>query len=172
MDFPILWLFIGVHWSFYQLVMVIICNSLSVNMPAAYSVTFLELLAVYQIFTTGKRSLRRLCFHRCLSVHRGGLGLFPGGSPFRGFSVQRASVQWVSVQGGLCPGGLCPGVSVQWGLCPRGSLSRGSLSSGVSVMKTPHMVTSKRYASYWNAFLFFMHFREQGLNLAFVGTFL
>ena len=36
------------------------------------------------IFTARKRSLRRLCFHRFLSVHRvaggGGLGLCPGGS--------------------------------------------------------------------------------------------
>ena len=53
--------------------------------------------------TARKRSLRRLCFHRCLSVHRG-----PGG---------------VSVQRGVCLGGLCP----------EGSLSRGCLSGGVSV---------------------------------------
>ena len=43
------------------------------------------------IFTARKRSLRRLCFHRCLSVHRGG-GL------------------------GICPGGLCPGGSLSRGM--------------------------------------------------------
>ena len=31
------------------------------------------------IFTACKRSLRRLCFHRCLSVHKGGLPLVWGG---------------------------------------------------------------------------------------------
>ena len=76
----------------------------------------------------------------------------------------------VPVQGGLCPGGLCPG-----GLCPSGSLSRsvffhrGPLSGGgVSVQgeglclrgsllerpPTSCTVKSRRYASYWNAFLF------------------
>ena len=42
--------------------------------------------------------------------------------------------------GGLCLGGLCPG-----GLCPRGGLCR----------ETPtRNQKSRRYASYWNAFLF------------------
>ena len=66
------------------------------------------------IFTARKQSLRRLCFHRCLSDHRWGVpgGLCPGGS----------------LSGGdLCPGGslsggdLCPeGVSVRGGICPGG----------------------------------------------------
>ena len=43
-----------------------------------------------QIFTARKPSLRRLCFHRCLSVHRG-----------RGSSV--------SVRGSPSHGGLCQG---------------------------------------------------------------
>ena len=77
----------------------------------------------------------------------------------------------VSVQGGFCPEGslsrgpLSRGVSVQGGLCPGrylcpgGSLSgrisvRGSLSRGVFVRETPQMVMCRRYASYWNAFLF------------------
>ena len=43
---------------------------------------------------------------------------------------------------GLCPvGGLCPGGG---GLCPGGSLSR----------RPPRTVMRRRYASYWNAFLF------------------
>ena len=46
----------------------------------------------------------------------------------------------VSVQGGS----LSRGVSVQRGLCPRGSL----------LQTPPRTVTSGRYASYWNAFLF------------------
>ena len=43
------------------------------------------------IFTARKRSLRRLCFHRCLSVHMGVLGL-DGGSPSGGgVSLSRGS---------------------------------------------------------------------------------
>ena len=75
--------------------------------------------------TARKRSLRRLCFHRCLSTREGGSwslsrrGLHPGGSPS---------------QGGLCPGGFCPGeVSVQ-GFSVQGfSVQGGYLSRGVSV---------------------------------------
>ena len=60
------------------------------------------------LITARKRSLQRLCFHRCLSVHGEGVS--------------------VSVWGGLCPGvSVQGGGSVQGGL-PRGSLSRGSLS--------------------------------------------
>ena len=81
--------------------------------------------------------------------------------PQGGVSV---SVRGCLHPGGLCPGGgLCPwgslsrGVSVQEGLCLVGSLSR---VGGVSVRETPlnrnllRTVTSGRYASYWNAFLF------------------
>ena len=122
------------------------------------------------LITVRKRSLRRLCVHRCLSVHRGGgvsvsvqgglcpqgvfvqgslclRGLCPGG-----VCVQRVSVRGVSIGGGLCPGGLCLGVSVQWGLCPgvQGGLCPGGVCHG-----EPHrMVMGGRNASYWNAFLF------------------
>ena len=46
-----------------------------------------------RIFTARKRSLRRLCFHRRLSVHSGGGSLSRGGP----------------CPGGLCLGGLCQG---------------------------------------------------------------
>ena len=52
-------------------------------------------------------------------------------------------------EGGPCPGGgrgLC---SVQWDLCLGGLCQMGSLSG-----RHPHMVKSRWYASYWNAFLF------------------
>ena len=57
------------------------------------------------IITARKRSLRRLCFHRCLSVHRG--VSVQGESPSRGVSVQRGGLclGWASVWGG----GLCHG---------------------------------------------------------------
>ena len=86
------------------------------------------------IFTARKRSLRRLCFHRCLSVHGGG-GLYGGVSIQGGLCPREGSLSkgGVSVQGrGLCPGeGSLSrgGVSVQGGLCPgEGSLSRGGVS--------------------------------------------
>ena len=68
-------------------------------------------------------------------------GLCPGLSLPRGSLPRGVSAQGVSVQGGyllgnLCPGGLCLGVSVQGG----------------SMLRTP--VTSGRYTSYWNAYLF------------------
>ena len=86
---------------------------------------------VDEIIITRKRSLRRLCFHRCLSVHRGSRSLS------RGVSAQGGSLSrvWVSVQGVSVWG-----VSVQGGLCLTGSLPRedlhpgcGCLSRGVSV---------------------------------------
>ena len=124
--------------------------------------------------TARKQSLRRLCFHRCLSV-QGGLcpvglclkelcpgegGLCPGESLSRG-SLSRGSLsKGVSVQGvslfrgvsvqrrGLCPGGLCP-----QGPLSSGSLFKGSLS-GVFCQGDPNTVTCGWYASYWNVFLF------------------
>ena len=56
----------------------------------------LEKLFWKALITARKRSLRRLCFHRCLSVHGG-----EGWSLSSGVSVS---------------GGLCPMVSVKWGL--------------------------------------------------------
>ena len=47
-------------------------------------------------------------------------------------------------RGSLCPGGLPGGVSVQGGLC----------QGETPPTETPHTVTSGRYESYWNAFLF------------------
>ena len=58
--------------------------------------------------------------------------------------------EWVSVQRDLCPGG---GVSVQEGV----SVWLGSLSGGLC-KGDPHMIKSRWYASYWNAFLFYVVF--------------
>ena len=112
-----------------------------------------------RIVTARKRSMRRLCFRRCLSVHRGVSvqGVFVWGFLSREVSVhgglcpgwslsRRVPVQGVSVQGGLCPrGGSLSGgrVSVQ-----RGSLPRGESLSGGSVRETPRTVTCGRYATY------------------------
>ena len=66
-----------------------------------------------------------------------------------GVSVQGGSLsrgEGISVEGSLSTGwrGLSRGVSVRGGFCPGGSLSWSP---------PPRMVMSRRYASYWNAFL-------------------
>ena len=86
-----------------------------------------------------KRSLRRLCFHRCLSVHNG--VCIPACNGQRGVCVSQNAMG----QGGVCQGGVCPGVFAQGGVCPRvkgrclfsegicpgrrGCLPRGSVSA-------------------------------------------
>ena len=90
------------------------------------------------------QSLRRLCFHRYLSVYRGGLRLFGGVSISGGVSVQGGHCPCGLCAGGLCAGGLCAGglcpgggvpvhgrgVTVQGDLCPGMSLSGGGLCHG------------------------------------------
>ena len=66
----------------------------------------------------------------------------------------------VSVWGGLClfSGSLSDrGISV----CPGGSLSRVSLSWRPPRTETPDTVNSRRYASYWNAFLFILEWKPK-----------
>ena len=66
--------------------------------------------------TAHKRSLRRLCFHRCLSVEMRAQSLCVGG-----------------FGGCLCPRGSLSGGSLSGGSLSRWSQSRGSLSRGISV---------------------------------------
>ena len=88
--------------------------------------------------TARKRSLRRLCFYRCLSVHGGGgltlcpgAGLHPEGVSVGGVSVQGGFLSRGSLSGGslsmgrgLCPGGICQrDPTIQWragGMYPTG----------------------------------------------------
>ena len=68
----------------------------------------------FVIFTARKRSLRRLCFYRCLSVHMGGVhGFFRGGHAwfFRGgmrvfFSVFSDTMRYGQWAGGTHPTGM------------------------------------------------------------------
>ena len=61
---------------------------------------------------------------------------------------------------GLCVWGICPGGGYVWGVSLHKVFVQGVSVQGVSVRaippptKTPCTVTSRRYASYWNAFLF------------------
>ena len=113
------------------------------------------------IVTARKRSCGKVMFlYLCVILFTGGISVqavpLSEGSLSRGVSVQGVSVRgvsvwgvsvWGSVQWGLCPGGLCP-----WeGLCPAG-LSKGGPLSG----RPPCMVKSGCYASYLNAFLYFV----------------
>ena len=137
-----------------------------------------------RLFTARKRSLRRLCFHRCLSVHRG-VSVSVQGGLHHGVEI---SLQGVSIQGRLWPGvslsrgslsggflsgrslsggslsreGLCPGGSLSRGFCPGGlclgGLCPGGICPGRSLSwRPPHTVMSRRNASYWNAFLFILN---------------
>ena len=133
------------------------------------------------IFTTRKRSLRRLCFYRCLSVHRGvcmvtggacmvaggmhgcqGACMVAGGHVWQrgGMRGERGNV-WQ--RGGMhCKEGACiakgdmhgkggPFVAKGGHAWQRGGM-RGKRGACVGYDEIRSM--SGQYASYWNAFLF------------------
>ena len=90
------------------------------------------------VITAHKRSLWRLCFYRCLSVHKGGGSMCGGGTACvvgghawqgRGVHGRGACVAGV----GACVAGV--GACMAWGI--------------YYVIRS----MSGRYASYWNAFL-------------------
>ena len=54
------------HW-------LLICFNACVSMHFRYKIDQLQICLSKCIFTAHKRSLRRLCFHRCLSAHRRGV---------------------------------------------------------------------------------------------------
>ena len=58
-----------------------------------------QLNEIVTIFTARKRNLRRLCFHRCLSVHEG--GCMAGGMCGRGGMCSRGAC----MAGGVCVAG-------------------------------------------------------------------
>ena len=93
----------------------------------------------FTIFTARKRSLRRLCFYRCVSVHRGGGMRGRGGG--RGV-------------GGMRGRGAC---MVGGQVCMAGG-HVGGMHGGGHACPPTHYETLRsmraRYASYWNAFLF------------------
>ena len=100
----------------------------------------------HQVITVRKRSLRRLCFHRCLSVHRGREG------GVRGMHAPQACMP----PRHTCPQACTPlplGMHDPPGYAPPG------MHTPRACMFTPGRYyemrsMSSRYASYWNAFLF------------------
>ena len=105
-----------------------------------------------------KRSLRRLCFYTCLSVHKWGSAA--GGLLLAGLLLGRVTRP---TPGRVCSQGVCS----QWGSAPTGSAPGGSQGphlggvspdphpGGVSRPTHPHYsYCCRQYASFWNAFLF------------------
>ena len=96
--------------------------------------------------------------------------LLPSASKRQGNVFTQVCLSVILFKGGLCPSmhhrshdrgvSVKGGVSVQRDLNSGGGLCEGGLSvQGVSVRETLPMVKSRRYASYWNAFLFFLSFQ-------------
>ena len=94
--------------------------------------------------TAHKRSLQRLCFHRCLSVHMGFLGLCAGG----GISILGVYVQGGSVWGSLSRG--IGGVSI-WGVSVWGVSVQGVSVWGVSVQGVSVWGISVQGVSVWGS---------------------
>ena len=111
----------------------------SFKRPGRLQLSFLEILMKLQAFITAhKRSLRRLCFHKCLSVHREGVCLWSGGCVFH--TPPRTDT----------PPGQTPPPPGQTPHCP--------VHAGIHIpcpVNAGIRSTSGRYASHWNAFLFF-----------------
>ena len=127
--------------------------------------------SIYYIFTARKRSLRRLCFYRCLSVHTGG--------GVRGFIQQGGSCMVLLGGAWFYSGGVC-GFSggcawFFWGACMVFPGGVRCFSGGVGMVFLGGMhgffsffgyneirSMSGRYASYWNAFL--LQFQDHNLQ--------
>ena len=128
------------------------------------------------IFTARKRSLQRLCFYKCLSVHRGdGVGIpacLAGGIPaclavgLLGGGVSQHALQFSRpTPGGGVEGSGLGGVSkpTPWGGLQAHTLGGlqahawGRVSRptpGGCIPDPPDGYCCGWYASYWNAFLF------------------
>ena len=118
------------------------------------------------IFTARKRSLRRLCFYRCLSVHRGGVRGCSQGGRERGCSRGGACVVALGGVHGCSRGGMHG--------CSRGRMC-GCSWGGMHGFFDEIRSMSGRYASYWNAFLFndvFLLLLKHSLIVVLVTTFL
>ena len=109
------------------------------------------------VMTSRKRSLRRLCFYTCLSVHGGsapGGCLLPGGACSRGVPAPGAACsEGVCFRGGACS----QGGGLLWGVPAPEGANTPPLSEGYCL---------GRYTSYWNAFLFERNFRSINFHVS------
>ena len=112
------------------------------------------------VYLLSATKLRRLCFHRHVSVHRGMPG--PGRCLLR--EVPGPGVGGACSQGCLLRGGSGPGGAWSWGcLLLEGACSQmvpapGGLVSQHALRQTPPE-SCRRHASYLNAFLFCILFQ-------------
>ena len=109
------------------------------------------------IFTARKRSLRRLCFYRCVSVHGGGGGGHAWQGGMRG---RRVCMVGVRAWWGVCmAGGMRGRGHAWWGVHDRGACVAGGRACHARPPPPARYYgygirsMSGRYASYWNAFL-------------------
>ena len=109
--------------------------------------------------TARKRSLRRLCFYRCLSVHRGGVdgrgvcvaGGMHGGEGGYGVGMCGRGGGMYGRGGGMCGRGACmTGGHVWWGSCMvgggvhgRGHVWQGACMHGRGAMHAMHTPPSQ-----------------------------
>ena len=107
-------------------------NKLSPSLPHVYVMYYAGLLSTVTArwlkpcnFTARKRSLRRLCFHRCLSVHGGVCSIACWDTP---------------------PGQTPPWADTPWADNPLGRHPPCPVDAGIR--------STSGYASHWNAFLF------------------
>ena len=105
------------------------------------------------LITTRKRSLRRLCFYTCLSVHRGGV-------------VSQHALQVVSQHALQVSGGCIPACLAGFQAPPKGELEgfgqggspgpqMGSIPACTDADPLADGYCCERYASYWNALLLY-----------------
>ena len=98
---------------------------------------------LHKFITALKRSLRRLCFHRCLSVHGR-----RGWECIKACTGQGACIPACTGQGGVCQGGVCPGGLLDQRQTPPQRRGRSPPRGYYGIRST-----SGRYASHWKAFL-------------------
>ena len=138
-----------------------------------------DITEAFNMRSLGQGNIFRSMYH---SVYGGGVFDVTSclsGCLVRSLSLVPCSFWGISVQGGLCPeveslsrsgvsvqeGSLCPGVkslsrgTSVWGrVSVQGVSVRGGLCQRDPQQRPPRMVKGARYASYWNAFLFFLLF--------------
>ena len=110
-----------------------LCESPTNNFKLAEIINSRNIITDSNVITTRKRSLRRLCFHRCLSVH-GGVCLWSRGSATLPL---QADTPWQTPPWQTPPQPDTPQVDT-----PSGQIHPCPVHAG------------KRSTSHWNAFLF------------------
>ena len=123
----------------------------------APSVHIITIPSAEAVITTRKRSLRRLYFYRCVSVHRGAYvggvcmagGVHGGGHVWQGMHGRGHAWQGACVAGGMHGTGAC----VVRGACMVGGMHGAEEGHAWCGKYYGIQSMSGQYAPYWNAFL-------------------